>query len=77
MSNHENGSRCQKWSSGSPAPEEIRAAREAAGINQTQAAELVHSGMRAWQMWEAGDRRMHPGLWELFTIKVAGGISVK
>lgn len=54
-----------------PLPEEIRAARESAGLTQSAAAELVHSGMRAWQMWEAGDRRMHPGLWELFCMKTA------
>ncbi|HCF5954728.1 helix-turn-helix domain-containing protein [Pseudomonas aeruginosa] len=55
----------------SPAPTEIRAAREAAGLSQTAAAELVHSKLRTWQQWEAGDRRMHPGLWELFRLKTA------
>lgn len=30
----------------SPAPEEIRAARAAAGLSQTAAAELVHSKLR-------------------------------
>lgn len=55
----------------SPAPEEIRAARDAAGLSQTAAAELVHSKLRTWQQWEAGDRRMHPGLWELFRLKIA------
>ena len=54
-----------------PAPSEIRAAREAACLSQTAAAELVHSKLRTWQQWEAGDRSMHPGLWELFRIKVA------
>ncbi|MFU4723612.1 helix-turn-helix domain-containing protein [Pseudomonas aeruginosa] len=55
----------------SPAPTEIRAAREVAGLSQTAAAELVHSKLRTWQQWEAGDRRMHPGLWELFRLKTA------
>ena len=55
----------------SPAPEEIRAARDAAGLSQTAAAELVHSKLRTWQQWEAGDRKMHPGLWELFRLKIA------
>jgi len=55
----------------SPMPREVRAAREAAGLSQTAAAELVHSKLRTWQQWEAGDRRMHPGLWELFRIKMA------
>lgn len=55
----------------SPAPATIAAAREAAGLTQTAAAELVHSALRTWQQWEAGDRKMHPGLWELFRIKTA------
>ena len=55
----------------SQAPEEIRAARDAAGLSQTAAAELVHSKLRTWQQWEAGDRKMHPGLWELFRLKIA------
>jgi len=52
-----------------PTPTEIRAAREAAGLTQTQAAALLHSALRAWQRWEAGDRAMHPAFWELFEIK--------
>lgn len=55
-----------------PYPEEIIAAREAAGLTQTGAAALVHSKLRTWQQWEAGDREMHPGLWELFQIKTRG-----
>lgn len=52
-----------------PTPAEIRAAREAAGHTQTQAAQTVRGAMRAWQDWEAGLRRMHPGLWELYLLK--------
>ncbi len=56
-----------------PTPAEIRAAREAAGLTQTQAAALVHASPRNWQQWEqeAGSnvRRMHPGLWDLFRLK--------
>ena len=52
-----------------PTPEAIRAAREAAGLTQTAAAALIHGTMRAWQDWEAGARRMHPGLWEIFQAK--------
>lgn len=54
-----------------PEPNEVRAAREAARLSQTAAADLVHSKLRTWQQWEAGDRRMHPGLWELFRLKIA------
>jgi DNA (cytosine-5)-methyltransferase 1 len=39
-------------------------------LTQTAAAALIHGTMRAWQDWEAGARRMHPGLWELFQVKV-------
>jgi DNA-binding transcriptional regulator YiaG len=56
-----------------PNPAEILAARREAGLSQSAAAALVHSGLRTWQQWEAGDRRMHPGLWELFRLKVAHG----
>ena len=57
-----------------PTPAEVRAAREAAGLTQTQAAALVHASTRNWQQWEQSEgassaRRMHPGLWELFRIK--------
>jgi DNA-binding transcriptional regulator YiaG len=52
-----------------PSPDLIRAAREAAGLTQTAAGALVYSSLGAWQQWEAGLRRMHPGLWELFHIK--------
>ena len=54
-----------------PDPAEVKAAREAAGLSQTAAAALVYSGLRTWQQWEAGVRRMHPGLWELFRLKIA------
>lgn len=52
-----------------PSPATIKAAREQAGLSQTAAARLVHAGLRTWQQWEAGDRHMSPGLWELFCLK--------
>ncbi|MDT7935276.1 MAG: hypothetical protein RQ833_11850 [Sphingomonadaceae bacterium] len=52
-----------------PAPAEIRAAREAPGLTQEQAAAMVFSARRAWQDWEAGALRMHPAIWELLRIK--------
>ena len=54
-----------------PAPEEVRAAREAAGLSQTEAARVIHCTLRGWQEWEAGNRKMHPAFWELFRIKSA------
>lgn len=52
-----------------PSPEEIRAARKAAGLTQTQAAHLVYCSLRTWQQWEAGRSKMPQGLWELFMSK--------
>lgn len=69
MGNHPNRSRRTASSDRNPSAEEIRAMREAAGLTQTQAGELIHSNLRTWQDWEAGVARMHPGLWELFEIK--------
>jgi DNA-binding transcriptional regulator YiaG len=37
---------------------------------QDHCAELLHTSRRAWQQWEAGDRKMHPGFWELANIKI-------
>jgi DNA-binding transcriptional regulator YiaG len=52
-----------------PVPEDIRAARQAAGLTQTAAGALLHTTCRTWQKWEAGDRQMHAAMWELFCIK--------
>lgn len=52
-----------------PTPEEIKAARQAASLTQAQAGALVHTTVRTWQQWEAGDRAMHPAMWELFCLK--------
>jgi DNA-binding transcriptional regulator YiaG len=73
MSNHPN--RGPKGPSSNPTPEEVRAAREAAGLSQTAAAGLIYCTLRAWQGWEAtaGDSRrpMHPAFFDLFKRKVA------
>lgn len=74
MSNHPNRGRGDNPAR-NPKAAEIRAARVAAGLTQTEAGELVYSSLRTWQQWESeepGDqRRMHPGLWELWQLKVA------
>lgn len=59
-----------------PAPEEIRAAREAAGLSQTAAAALIWKPLKTWQNWEApvdspSHRKMDPAFFELFQIKAA------
>lgn len=49
---------------------EIRAARQAVGLTQGQAADVVHSpSYRTWQDWELGKASMPIGLWELFLLK--------
>jgi DNA-binding transcriptional regulator YiaG len=53
----------------SPAASDIKAIRLYFGHTQRRAAELVHTSTRAWQQWEAGDRRMHPAFWELYMLK--------
>ena len=70
MGNHPNRSRGGAPSR-NPTPDDVRVAREAAGLTQTQAGALVHAGCRTWQQWEAGERRMHPAFWELFRAKAA------
>lgn len=79
MVNHPN--RSGKSASRNPKPEEIKRTRIAAGLSQTAAGELVHVNCQTWQQWEYAPfllngekntfhRRMHPAMWELFTIKV-------
>jgi DNA-binding transcriptional regulator YiaG len=68
MPNHPNRSRRQS-AAANPSPAQIKSARLAAGLTQTQAARLVHGTCRMWQYWESGDRRMHPAIWELFRFK--------
>jgi transcriptional regulator with XRE-family HTH domain len=53
-----------------PAPQEVRAAREAAELTQAEAAALVYLGHpNRWSEIERGVYPMHSGLWELFRIK--------
>ena len=68
MTNHPNRSR-GKTTASNPTPNQVKAAREAAALTQTEAAKLVYSTCRAWQKWEGGDARMHPAIFELFRLK--------
>lgn len=54
-----------------PSPDAIRDWRRASGLSAAQAGALVHSTGRVWQQWEAGDRRMHPAMWELARLKAS------
>jgi hypothetical protein len=53
-----------------PTPDAIRAARLALGLTQTQAGAVIYASLRAWQDYESGARRLHPGLWELWQAKL-------
>jgi len=66
--NHPNRSRRDNPAA-NPSPDEIRDARAAGGHSQAAAASTIYSTMRTWQDWEAGKRRMHPALLELYKIK--------
>lgn len=44
-------------------------AKRAAGLTQQQAGELLSVGVRTWQRWEHGERKMSTAMWELFRIK--------
>jgi putative transcriptional regulator len=73
VGNHPNRGRGRS-STSNPTPAEIRAARERAGLTQTEAAAKIRGNLRSWQNWESDEnavehRRMHPGLFELFLIK--------
>lgn len=67
MSNHPN--RGPKGPQANPTIDEIFGCRMNARLTQAAAAALIYAGVRTWQQWEAGDRRMHPGLFELFMLK--------
>ena len=67
MANHPN--RGPKGPAANPEPSRIREVRAEAALTQSDAAALVFSTLRSWQMWEAGDRRMPPSTWELFLLK--------
>lgn len=52
-----------------PTPDQVKAARTAAGHSQKQAGETIYKGLRTWQQWEKGDRVMDPAFFELYLIK--------
>lgn len=59
----------KKMTTRNPTPAAVRAARTAAGLTQTEAAAKIYSTLRTWQDWEAGGRRCHPAMFELFLLK--------
>lgn len=52
-----------------PTKEDIKRARNAAGLTQAEAADVVHVSVDTWRKWEQGSP-MNLAAWELFTMKV-------
>jgi hypothetical protein len=55
-----------------PTPEAVATARRLAGHTHAAAGQALHVDGRTWRRWEAGDRAMHPAMWELYRIKALG-----
>lgn len=68
MTSHPN--RGKRSPASNPTPEQIRQLRDKHELTQAAAAALLYTSTRAYQQWEAGDRRMHPAFWELLSLKV-------
>jgi len=51
-----------------PSPEEIRAARIAAGLTHQAFAKLLGVHISTSMKWAAGHRKMHPSMWHLVTL---------
>lgn len=66
---HSNRSKKTPKPGDTPKPEDVARAREVAGLTQTKAGEVIYGSLRAWQDYESGARRLHPGLYELFLAK--------
>lgn len=60
-----------------PLPVEIRRARVAAGLSQTEAAAILYRSYRCWWDWERGEKPMRPELWELWRVKVGRMIRIE
>lgn len=52
-----------------PAPADIRASRQLAGLSQRESATLIHVSRRSWQCYEDGKAEIKLGLWELYLFK--------
>lgn len=50
-------------------PQQVKQLREKAGLSLAEAARCVQIAQRSWQRYEAGDRKIPPGLVELFCMK--------
>ena len=55
--------------SAAPTPEQIKAARKAAGLTQAEAGRVIGYTMRGWQNWEHGGAEMKQALYDLFLMR--------
>jgi len=74
MTNHPNRGNNPNRPGRTPRPHEVIAARAARGLTQAASAQIVHCSLNSWQKWEAGERRMHPAMWELYLRKTRGAL---
>lgn len=57
---------------GTPSAAQIRRAREAAGLTQSEAAALVGYSFPQYRRYETGTAPMRPAVWATFCAKLAG-----
>ena len=67
MTTHQNRGRLEVALS--PSAPEIRAARDALGITQAEAASRALVSTRAWIKWESGERPISGAAWALFRLR--------
>jgi DNA-binding XRE family transcriptional regulator len=53
-----------------PTPDEIRKARETAGLTKAEAASMIHRSTRTWEFYEDGNRSMDVSRWRLFQQQI-------
>lgn len=58
-----------------PTKEQVAEARAGSNLTQTEAAAIIGKTLRAWQYWEAGERKMDGVLFEFFLLKTKQVIS--
>jgi len=66
---HPNRSKRNPSHGRTPTPAEIVAARRGAEMNQKEASRQIWATENYWTLCEAGEKRMHPAMFELFCIK--------
>jgi len=61
--------------SNNPSSDEVRQARESAGLSQAKAAARALVSLRAWIKYESGERKIPAPTWALFRLR-SGFISM-